>query len=236
MTAYDKVSLLLANRAVWEEASPFFYRLHEFQLLLPDQRETILTNSFGHTYRIEQILREIAKVRLLDIGIDSGSPGYLNLSLSLDFIKNACPNLRSITADIVILPDFVILPDHPQPPAAVLLKMLWPRLKHLELIIRYRDSCYIDPYLKLIVPGFKWSSYNIAEQGARLCYEGKLRPFWTKVFFIDRAFLVEGDTQIDDEGPPDSDDDTSVDSSDDASADSGYDLFVDDSDDDASVW
>lgn len=227
MTAHDKVSLLLANKAVLEEALPFLHRFHEFQFLLPDPRETVLTNSFGLPYRIEPILREIAKVRLVDLGTELGNPCSVNLILTVELLYNACPNLKSIMADIVVFP------GNPKPYEVPVLEELWHRLNHLELVIRYLNSCDTDTYLKSIVPGLKWSCYETAEQRAKIFYDGKKRTCWKKVFFIDRAHLVEGVTEIDDESPPTSDDDASIDSGDDASVDSGDDESIDSSDDES---
>ena len=220
MTAHDKVSLLLANKAILGVASSFLYRLHEFRLLLPDQRETILTNSFGLPYRIEQILREIAKVRLVDLGTELENSCSVNLLLTLELLYKACPNLKSITADIVIQP------DNPKPYEVPVLQNLWPRLNHLQLVTRYFNSRYTDPYLQSIVPGLKWSCHKTAKQTAKVYYDGVQITCWKKVFFIDRAHLVEGVTEIDDESPPTSDDDASIGSGDDASVDSGDDVSV----------
>lgn len=162
MTAHDKVSLLLANKAVLEEASPFFHRLHEFRLLLPDEQQTILITPRNLRSGIQQVLQTITKVRLVDQGTELGNPCDLNLVLSLDFLESAYPNLKSIIADVVIMP------HNPKPRVEALLEELWPRLNHLELITRYWDSYSTDNYLQSIVPGFKWSCYKAAEQRAKI--------------------------------------------------------------------
>ena len=65
MTAYDKVALLLANKAVFEKALSFFHKLHVFQLPQFDTSRTLLHLPMQLPYGIRQVLQAIVKVRLV---------------------------------------------------------------------------------------------------------------------------------------------------------------------------
>lgn len=205
MTAHDKVSLLLANKAVLEEASPFFHRLHVFRLSLL-RNETCLKDLSRLSDRIQHSLRAMAKVQ---VGGFEGDSFYRN-DRCLWLLKDACPNLKWLTTDIYVPHGYdpkEYLEEHP-------LDQLWPRLDHLQLYVRYHSCNDVVDLLHLIAPGFKWSWYEKSNEKGRV-YRGVIAPkFRKKVFMIDRDHLEEGVTEID-ETPLGSDDDSATSSDDD---------------------
>ena len=180
MTAHHKVSLLLANKAIWREASPFFHRLHELRLLIRDY-ETSLSGPLPHP--IQQVLRGIAKVRLVDQRRALDIVSMSNLGYYIAFLERDFTELKSLKTGIGIRPrghDLHVINE---------LQRLWPRLDYLQLVAEYYYEQTIESILLFIAPGLKWSQENGRN------YSGRYGS-WRRLFYLDRAHLEKGVTQV----------------------------------------
>lgn len=180
MTAHDKVSLLLANKVVWGEAVPFFHRLHEFQLRIPERCETILTIPLP--YQIQQVLRVVAKVRLVNQGEKLNYALLDNVGYYIAFLKREFTELKSLKTNITLFAC-----DDPSY-ALEQLQQLWPRLNYLQLIIDDLWAGDVETLLRSITPGLKWS---LAE-----AHPWDYDSFWRRGYYLDRSHLEEGVTKI----------------------------------------
>ena len=193
MTAHDKVSLLLANKAVLEEASLFFYRLHEFQFLVLEQRQDTLTTSPHLSCYLKQALRSITKVRMMNQNAEDTverSLFYHHVSYYITFLRSRFISLRSLTIDVE-------LSDYDDPSYAVdELQQLWPRLDYLQLVIDYHFSRDVEYVLRSIAPGLKWSHYP--EDIDRRLSSRFQQLARRRVFYLDRTCLEKGVTKIED--------------------------------------
>ena len=180
MTAHDKVSLLLANKAVWREALPFFHQLHEFQLRILDDGEINL--AFPLPDHIQQVLRAVAKVRLIDQKTALDKVSISNLGYHIAFLEREFTALKSLKTGIGIWG-----PDH-LPYEINQLQQLWPRLDYLQLIAEYLHAGDLGIVLRLITPGLKWS----------LVMENDWVPYDSlrRILYLDRAHLEKGVTEI----------------------------------------
>lgn len=184
MTAHHKVSLLLANKAVWEEGLPFFHRLHEFELRIPERCETILTIPLP--YQIQQVLRVVAKVRLVDQVEELYDALLDNVGYYVAFLKREFTELKSLKASITLFD----CDDHPY--AIKQIQQLWPRLNYLQLIVNYVWTGDVETILRSITPGLKWSLAEV--------HPWDYDSFWRIGVYLDRTHLEEGVTEIDDLG------------------------------------
>ena len=196
MTAHNKVSLLLANKAVLAEASSFFYRLHEFQLLVLGQGEDILADSSHLPCHIQQVVGAIAKVTLVNLDTedtDEEKLFYCIVDCYIAFTGRVFTNLRSLTVDFELM-------EYDDPTNGIHeLQQLWPRLGYLQLNIEYPYSKRVENILRLIAPGLKWSHYP--EDNHRSIDSEGQRMSQRRVFYLDRAHLEKGVTEIEDEDP-----------------------------------
>ena len=154
MTAYDKVSLLLANKAVLEEASPFFYRLHEFQLIRLEQGPYLFPPSVYLPRQIKQVLGLITKVRIVNQNAEDREQTILfryNVCHYIPFLRSMFTSLRSLTIDIGLteFDSLSYIVDE--------LQQLWPRLDYLQLIIEYMYWGDVENALRSIAAGLNWS-------------------------------------------------------------------------------
>lgn len=206
MTAHDKVSLLLANKAVLEEASSFFYRLHEFQFLVLEQRQDTLTTSPHLGCHLKQVLRSITKVRMAIHNAEDiveRDVFYHNVCYYIAFLRSRFTSLRSLTIEIG-------LSDYDDLSYAVdELQQLWPRLDYLQLIIGYRYSGDVEYVPRSIAPGLKWSHYP--EYKDKDLDSEDQRFSKSRICSLDRTCLEKGITRIKDEGSLASEDAPSID-------------------------
>ena len=99
-------------------------------------------------------------------------------------------------------------PSEPYP-----LEQLWPRLSYLRLNVTYWCAEEVRPHLDLIAPGLKRSWYKNAT--VNTMFDGPYDPpTLNRVFYVDRAHLKKGVTEIEDNTSPASNDGDSMDSAD----------------------
>lgn len=214
MTAHDKVALLLANKAILEEALPFFHRLHEFQLLLLEQYQDILTTSPHLPRHIKQVLGVITKVRMVNRHAEDTEEPYLfyhSVPYYIAFLRSMCTNLRSLTID------FELSDDDDYSDAVDELQQLWPRLDYLQLVIKYQYSGDVEYILRSIALGLKWSHYR--EDNDRSVDSQNQQFSRRRVCSLDRTCLEKGVTKIKDEESPALEDGPSTDLGDDYGSD-----------------
>ena len=232
MTAHHKVSLLIACRAIFHEACPFFHRAHSFHMKLLNKRKFRLGPFSQLPPPIQQGLRAITKIYLTDQPTKLTSAANSNVATYITFLTVACVNLKSLVIDAGI---YYERPGKDYSDTAFALSDLWPRLDYLCLRVQQsRRKCW-KAYRDLIAPGVKWHCEGNFEW-AGFSYGRQGPEMQRGVFYLDRACLEKDDTaraQVDDETSDNTSDDSSTTTSDDGTTDSDEDDSTDSDDDES---
>lgn len=185
LTAHEKVSFLLANKSIYTEASPFFYRLHWFRMLLwyndgdPGGRlPWVVPEDVLHVFQKWACVSLFYKDPYRELGLGKDVASYLA------FLDQNRTHLKRLSIEVKVADRNKILPGDRLVTA---LTHVWPRLDFLQV-------CWFDQrpqgsfrFEDRIAPGMQWT-HGEADQGPPAAsYAVPRRPRVRRnVFWVER--------------------------------------------------
>ena len=180
-TARQKVPLLLANRAVWAEASPVFYRLHIFRIRLLYTRQFPILTHNCLSAGIQNVLQAIQYVDLTYENPDLDTSTDWNVADYLRFLRLGCPALKSLRIELVKFSrtDWVreLAPE---------LRLLWTRLDSLELCLEHWDELDAMPQGDFIAPAEEWHRKKCESPPVDAAHRRLRRGMWRTTYCVER--------------------------------------------------
>ena len=151
-TAKHKIPLLLANRDIWLEASPFFYRLHHFRIRLLTIGIFASAPYLELSEGVQQVFQVIQRVELTYQNLDLECAGDSNVSNYLGLLRRHCHALKSLRVELLHAWSLFAKTDF----SACELKQLWPRLDSLQVCVEHYGDLDGMPLGEFIAPGELW--------------------------------------------------------------------------------
>ena len=150
--AHDKIPLLLTNKDIWAEASPFFYRLHIFRIRLLNHYQFPLPSYNLISAGVRQVLQAIRRIDLAYLLPGRDSAEDATASPYLRLLRKCCHALKSLRVELSH--DSCL--ESTSDASACELQQLWPRLDSLQVCVRHFVNLYEMPQGEYIAPGEQW--------------------------------------------------------------------------------
>lgn len=180
LTAHDKVSLLLANKSIHTEASPFYHRLHWFCIPLRHDGCAhggllrVIPGEVLPVFRKLSCISLVYEDPLRDSSIGTNVASYIGL------LDHTCSHLKQLSVEVKITKE-----KPPSERISIALEEIWPRLDFLRVCVLARRLLKSFPWADRIAPGMRWTraeaDYGPHEACSQLSKQRKLRKnvFWT---------------------------------------------------------
>lgn len=151
-TTRHKVPLLLTNRGIWLEASPFFYRLHLFNIRLLNIYQFPLPLYHDISAGVRNVLQAIRRIELRYRipGVDSAEDATASTYLRL--LRICCYGLKLLRVELS--QDSCLNTTVNR--SACELQQLWPRLDSLQVCVQHSEDLDAMPQGEFIAPGAQW--------------------------------------------------------------------------------